>query len=80
MVGREEECPHQCQSFALVTSHGLLIVPIARKLLLNFKRFYTVSSLTEDKRTRLTANTLLRILTAIYKERTYKQWAYTMSL
>ena len=42
---------HQCQSFVLAASPGLLVAPMVCKLLLNFKRIYAVSSSTEGKRT-----------------------------
>ena len=40
----------QCQSFALAASPGLLVAPVARKLLLNFKRICATSSSTKGKR------------------------------
>ena len=55
----------QCQSFALAASPGLLVSPVARKLLLNFKQICATSSSTEGKRTRLTANGLPRIMTSV---------------
>ena len=55
----------QCQSFALAASPGLLVAPVARKLLLNFKRICATSSSTEGKRTCLTANGLPRIMTSV---------------